>query len=252
MAGRLANAVGSLERRLLADANSPAVGHIGSWDDAVSSLGLDDWLRENSNGKALLSRLLTYPLTIAHYWKQYDGLQEMARSRKLRVSVLGARAESELPSLYWQQLSRFTNAEWQVRFVGPQLSRLPPQHRVLGDKDKLGVSFSSMKGMFHDVVGDDELKGTLDSDLYVFFNSGVGNSGEGLHWQKTMDIMSSSGDPNMLFTSFNSKDLKNDLAALKTQGFAPKCVEENNPFGSSWKEQFRGEELFVNKSSILV
>jgi len=225
---------------------------VRGWDDMASQLGAASWLsqgglEERETRTNLLSKLMTFPCTLACN-SQGLGLEtEAGVSRPVRVAVLGARAESTLPHLFWQQLGLLTGLRWHLEFMGPHAG-LPrqPYEELSAQRENVKVDFSCRMGLFHETHPQAE----LSWDAFVFFNSGIGHPKEGERWDATIKMLLGCGKP-VLFTSFNGKDLDRDLAALKSAGIRTSVIERANPMRSISPERVEGDPVFFNHCSVL-
>ena len=105
-----------------------------NWNEVAELVGLGEWFRKpfscNSEGWILdskvknyaMSKLLTYPMTIAKFCGEEAKSINDSCHKSIRVAILGARAESTLPRLYWEQLGLVTNLKWHLTFIGPHVS----------------------------------------------------------------------------------------------------------------------------------
>jgi len=227
-------------------------GPLENWERVGEVLGVGDWLEaagedlaERELRRALTSKLLTFPATLARHCQRLGLDEESARGRPARVGVLGARAESTLPPLFWRQLAVLSGLEFHLVFIGPQAGS--PREGTSPPPAAEGLWFSSVNGLLHEVQ--DRLSAPLDA--YVLFNSGIGHPKEGMNWEPSVQLLRESGK-RALLTSFNEHDLDRDLVALKRHGFSIEHIDRLNPLRSLAAESFEGDQVFFNHSATVV
>jgi len=173
-----------------------------SWRSVAEALSLSKWLDvegESDLREELLSHFLTYPLTIARH----------IPSEASNLAILGARAESNLPSIYWEVLPRFVlegEKKLKLSFIGPGVLN----------------AYKSDRSSLLEIARDSSLFDVqmIDSfDALVLFNSGIGHEKEGSSWELLLETLksrlsSSRGIPPTLFTSFNDEDFARDAITL--------------------------------------
>jgi hypothetical protein len=289
-----------LRARAAAAGGGDAQALLGDWGAAFRTLSVDRWLaaptreQERELRRTMASKLLTYPLTLACHleWLSaavaHPAPQAKAPSAKapssqpwqqrpvvagypLRIGVLGARAESSLPSLYWQQLGLLSGRKLHLAFFGPHAT-LP-----LGAPERLGeddcrVDFTCRSALFHDAAAhavpghqqglqQGQVQGQSQSqlhshaalDAFVLFNSGVGHPKEGRLWDETIRTMKKKySGKRALFTCFNANDLARDLQAAKAHGLAVEAVAETNPMRSLAEETYEKEKVVTNYAAFWV
>eukprot|EP00512_Aurantiochytrium_limacinum_P007088 CAMPEP_0171529308 /NCGR_PEP_ID=MMETSP0959-20130129/12283_1 /TAXON_ID=87120 /ORGANISM="Aurantiochytrium limacinum, Strain ATCCMYA-1381" /LENGTH=268 /DNA_ID=CAMNT_0012071641 /DNA_START=63 /DNA_END=869 /DNA_ORIENTATION=+ len=264
----MARALASLERevlipRVLSGRRSGTREDLKSWDSLVQAFGLESWLQAHasSGGAAVLTKLLSYPLTLAKYAKTAEG------KNAVNVSIVGARAESTLPALYWECMASMaefgpgtsTVDHWNLHFVGPHANASGPRiHEQLrtasedqtnvNNDDSLNcrrVSFSVEQKRLQDSSR------VMDADFFAFFNSGIGHAKESQHWQDALVGLKGS-NCYALFTSFNEQDLSRDLKALEALGVEIVLSEPENSLRSLSPDfSPEGERVFANAAVTL-
>jgi hypothetical protein len=172
-------------------------------------------------GKALVSHVLTAPLTVAaaspKLIRPYDGeargrrvagtssigdgKQQQHQSlgrRKLRWCCLGARSEASLPVAYWRELllllhrndnnEDMRSLDIDMDFCGPDMEGL---HRPSVRLEAAGSSLSlhwRFRGKFHDYHREMLATGiVLSYDAFLLFNPGVGHPNLQRDWKPTLD-----------------------------------------------------------------
>lgn len=255
---------------------------LDDWGAAFRKLGIDRWLaappreQERELRRTMATKLLTYPLTLSRHleWLSSAPARPAANGKApppeprqpravvpgspLRIGVLGARAESTLPSLYWQQLGLLSGRKLHLAFFGPHAS-LP-----LGAPERLGeddcrVDFTCRSALFHEAAAQaqHEGQGLLQShaalDAFVLFNSGVGHPKEGRLWDETIRTLSRGyRGKRALFTSFSTSDLARDLQAARAHRLAVEAVEDSNPMRSLAEETYEKDTVVTNFSTFRV
>ncbi len=273
-------------RASAASASGGGQALLGDWGAAFRTLGIDRWLaappreQERELRRTMASKLLTYPLTLSRHLEWLSSAQArpavQARAPSpqpwqpravvpgypLRIGVLGARAESSLPSLYWQQLGLLSGRKLHLAFFGPHAT-LP-----LGAPERLGeddcrVDFTCRSAFFHDAAaqaqqqaqqgGQGQPQSHAALDAFVLFNSGVGHPKEGRLWDETIRTLSRGyRGKHALFTSFNTSDLARDLQAARAHGLAVEAVEDTNPMRSLAEETYEKDSVVTNFAAFRV
>jgi hypothetical protein len=95
------------------------------------------------------------------------------------IDVLGARQEASLPPQYWAAFPEMSpGRSYNIRFVGPHVPVHMKKQRV---HERLTLDFSPE--LYHESA----LVKAQPADMLVFFNAGVGHSGESKHWMPTLE-----------------------------------------------------------------
>lgn len=214
------------------DSSARKLSELKCWDTYAEARGLSGWLETDRQTRLpLLSKLLTYPMTIAHFGRTMFPSKEKMQN----IMVAGARAEADLPALYWRELSRTLDMPFHIDFVGLQLR----------EKNTPGASFPG-------VINMTKTKGPLteiakDVDGLILFNSGIGHAEESINWNDSLTALRTFNKP-ILFTSFNEQDLHHDIAFMQREGYKVTRVEPLNPFASEWREEYRNDPIHANHS----
>lgn len=162
-----------------------------------------------SHALRLLSHALTYPLTLARC---------VQRSDRLRIAVLGARAESSMPLDAWAELTCALPSRWHLLLMGPQVvptRRLAGaidtgdlvvacRRQALGETDDLGA-------IFNDALGDDD---PSPVDAVVLFHPGLGHLKHEAGWEGAMRSVVRAAPRALIITSFSERDQESDVAGL--------------------------------------
>jgi hypothetical protein len=171
----------------------------------------------------ILSSLLTYPLTLANC----INTQFPCYFNKdcLNITILGARAESSLPLVWWKELLFSTTFASTIRlqFVGPHLQLKQPTsantfshqwNRLPSpcSSQKLELELSpANRTVLHRHNQLTEL--LQSSDLFVLFHPGYGSNELKDSWKPSLQLLLETKKP-ILGTAFSEKDLSEDLQQL--------------------------------------
>jgi splicing suppressor protein 51 len=194
---------------------------------------------------AAVTKMLSYPITIGALLHQYspymlnpkgpvtlEGLKSLAalryslfpfqrastfKDRPLRLFIVGARAEGQLPGHVWRQLNLlFPDIEFELHFIGPEshydhdkntylqssrpvVKRVTPKLSMVYHTDYFHVLHEAQDFFPYDPY--------LDS--FFLFHPGLAYPGvEGL-WEKTIPGLLESKCP-VFITSYHEQDLNND------------------------------------------
>ena len=203
-----------------------------------------------------LSAAMTFPLTLAYGVNRIfaqggplGGMSEFIgmEKRPLRVLVVGARAESSLPALWWREIlfscfhSGAINGGIDIGLMGPGLQSMkaspienavtfqmnPP--RYIGDNQDVGIEgkvyhIHEGKTLFHE--HSERMRLLLQSDLFVLFNPGLGHSALRNGWEDTIKLLCMSRKP-VLCTAHSLKDLQRDKEFLEAITSAVDAEEQD-------------------------
>ncbi|KAJ9055952.1 translational activator for mitochondrial COX1 [Entomophthora muscae] len=191
-----------------------------------------------------VSKLLTYPLTIGSILHPFgphrpgttgltlEGSKSLAAlqytmekeepapkgsvegkiKQQIRIFILGARAEAQLPPYSYLQLCYlFPNVAFQIYFVGPEA--LPPS----GVPEKVvfnsHLSFNYCTGLFHEVYHQ-AVPFDPYHDVFFMFSPGISYPFTQQLWHQTLNLLLET--KCAIFTSgYDEVDLKNDSEALE-------------------------------------
>ena len=182
-----------------------------------------DFEDPRENAKALVSHLLSAPLTLASQFKHI--IQHCANgntqdgSQEFDWCCLGARAEASIPIMYWKEFlmsSRASllseemqlaggdsfpsskNIEISLDFIGPDIPpKLSEQSIIIPegqDESHPYVTFLSLRGYHRGYFHDSQAKETsnFNSKLwnaYIFFNPGFGHPNLQKSWEPTLKLI---------------------------------------------------------------
>lgn len=189
-------------------------------------------------GLRVLSHLLSYPLTLAHYLGHIAPvLSSPSRPPSTAALVmLGARAEASLPSLWWRELlcyhgsSRMQSLRLYVHMVGPEL---PGRSERGGGRECVNLSLSTEgqgegaggelvlyrhRGLYHELLSEDATVPAKPA-AYVTFNPGFGHLNLSEAWKPTLDAAlqqqpGATPSPLVVWTAHSEADKDRDVAFL--------------------------------------
>eukprot|EP00624_Nannochloropsis_granulata_P001329 evm.model.NODE_16477_length_6640_cov_25.901356.1 len=243
---------------------------------ASTSLALEEYLRQRnwaepntttllaSPGLRILSHLLSYPMTLAHYLPHLQKVAEATKTKKeeaaaaVHLAILGARAEASLPSAWWMELLCLRCIHLHLHMVGPEMPHAvaktaarAAEHVVLDADRQLWLH--KHHGLYHELVADIVSSVTSSSsssaaaaataaaqapgggslDAIVLYNPGLGHPALSTAWAPTLAKLQAERKP-VLWTAHSQEDRDRDIALLGAQ---EKDVEwlvgpERNPFAS--------------------
>ncbi|KAI9295503.1 hypothetical protein K502DRAFT_324297 [Neoconidiobolus thromboides FSU 785] len=188
-----------------------------------------------------VSKILTYPLTIAsciHPFgphrpgKQglsYEGQRSMAaihytmeqhinnmkaEKEQMRIFILGARAEGQLPPYAYLQLCYlFPNLSFSLHFIGPETA--PPP----GVPNKVPInphlSFNYFTGKFHEYYKE-AIPFDPYRDVFFLFHPGIGYPLTKEGWKPSLELLLETKCP-IFITGYDSNDINNDVNVLKEE-----------------------------------
>ena len=237
-----------------------------------------------------LSAAMTFPLTLGYGVNRIfaqDGPAGHAREimemhkRPLNILVVGARAESSLPALWWREClascypSGAIDGGLHVGLIGPELQtmranpdtneidvQLHPavfanQQVARSESDELNIQarvYHVPDGLTMLHKHPEHLKLLLHTDLFVLFNPGLGHKALSKHWGESMKLLCMSRKP-VLCTAHSLKDLSRDKQFLENLTSAADAEEQDlgepleflfephqNPFASSRRTVDENEE----------
>jgi splicing suppressor protein 51 len=225
--------------------------------DTVHSRNFEDYLKSRGFASALndesalrtLSSVMTFPLTLGYACNLiFRGFPR----RETKILVLGARAESSLPVVWWNEYMYINDrvASTVIRMNGPGLQ---PQKQTASNPSSSAsnkttnntqLSWNSFQPTNHpDIlqVLEDWGGGAVPTvtinhqhapenfrllheradvaemlqwaDMFVLFNPGVGSEPCKTQWDPTMRLLMQTRKP-IVMTAFNAIDLDKDLTAL--------------------------------------
>ena len=196
----------------------------------------------------LVSHPLTFPLTLGSFVNQeFAGA---STREKLRVCVVGARAECTLPVQYWRELLVVTmhqNIDFQIDFVGPDVPLKSSKVRTVPlDEHSQVIEMRFKRSYLHKAIFD-ELKSQKDNgdntpekiknkwDMFVLFNPGIGHPHLAKCWTPTLKFLAKTKKPTLI-TAHSEIDSERDLKIvqqmLSHDVAGEKLQYKKNPFSS--------------------
>lgn len=179
-----------LDRKWISSENSAQTMKLGNHEPAsyneskdmnehIIARGYESSDIQNESSRRVLSSLLSFPLTLAYAHK----LLFPAVPSKVNVLIVGARAESSLPLLWWKDCL-YNNDKLDtlsIKMTGPGIQNVPQNKEIHTDSWKLPsknptVNVSrlytpnNMK-LLHD--NDEALKLLQWADVFLLFNPGM-------------------------------------------------------------------------------
>ena len=225
---------------------------LNGWERYAAFRGLDSWLahkKEREERLRLLSRLLTYPMTLSSCVARGDVGARAPEAAELHLAVLGARAESSLPRLFWSEMLTMLPRVDRVHmyFVGPDVSEEKREDVVRDPVDgKVRFAFHTERALFHssDALGDMQRAASAGDHVHASafaFNSGLSHEAVRHLWAPTLDALDDARLP-AVFTSFNEADYALDVRfAENDAAWSNRPISSKrplNPFRSLWMEEF--------------
>ncbi|CEP11551.1 hypothetical protein [Parasitella parasitica] len=190
-----------------------------------------------------VSKLLTYPMSIAavlHQSSPYkygeqvtaEGMRSIAalrtvlyphnqvsndaqsqvRTDTINIYLLGARAESTLPSHIWLQLAYlFPATPFHIHFIGPDA--LAPNQEPHSESVNERLFFTYDNSMYHDYHETIE-KFDPYTDLFFLFSPGIGYPDARQGWKTSLEKALETKCP-IFVTGYDEADMKNDVEAVE-------------------------------------
>lgn len=217
-----------------------------SWEDYLKWRQWDFPVEVDSNhAKALVSHVLSAPLTIAAH------LGELAATQPQRWCIIGARSEASLPVQYWKEILSLTNntrATIGIDFVGPDVLRRPAVTLTTDDPSSSSSSLTLQwlyNGTFHEYMertknplhaADDMV--LVDSekhpwDAFILLNPGLGHPHLRKDWEPTMRLLlQERATVPILLTAHSERDARRDVDLLTNYVLPEAPLYVPNPFAS--------------------
>lgn len=167
-----------------------------------------DFIEKN---KPMISKLLSYPITLRRHWSSIRDVIESKAGNKnekkqqsTRIVIAGARAEASLPNIYWDELTKYQerDEDYDISFIGFDVDPKKLMERQTKQTRPNKMRFNYYKGPL--------TKDHRIPDLYVMYNSGIGHPREKQYWKESIDILLQNKVP-ILGTSFNKVDFERDV-----------------------------------------
>ncbi|ODQ81409.1 hypothetical protein BABINDRAFT_106955 [Babjeviella inositovora NRRL Y-12698] len=200
--------------------------------------------------RATSTKMLSYPLTIGSVLNQYtpyalepkgpvtlEGLKSLAalrytlypakrqstwKERPMRIFILGARAESQLPGPVWKQLTMLhPGVEFEIHFIGPEayFDRAKNQYLYLNNSKTVERVDSTLSLQFHTEFfhvlheATDFFPYDPYLDVFFCFHPGFGSPECKEMWAKSIPALLESKCA-VFVSSYNDEDLATDYQHL--------------------------------------
>lgn len=217
------------------------------------------------NAKALVSHLLSAPLTLASQSKHI--IQHCANdytendSLEFNWCCVGARAEASIPLMYWKEFlmsSRVSlasedcisnslkkNLAISLDFIGPDIPpKLSEQSLVIPegqvDNNNSYTTSLSLRGFHRGYFHESPVKEKSNSwDVFILFNPGLGHPNLQKSWEPTLNLILNRGHKTtgntprvLLLTAHSEHDMDRDAAILSNDYGLKDISYHENPFAS--------------------
>jgi hypothetical protein len=204
------------------------------------------------SAKAMATHVLTHPLTVAssahlmlkHLLPLKNNQEE---STLIRWCCLGARAESQLPSVQWKEMLVFMDnvfvdpLQISLEFIGPDLASLHPRVLITNEKifedNKPTKSILELqwmhKGTYHSYLAQrEELDRVVQFDGFILLNPGFSHPHLRQDWKPTLDLLLGHGVRSpILLTAHSAQDAARETEYLKIE-YGIDVDYRCNPFSS--------------------
>lgn len=216
------------------------------------------------NAKALISHLLSAPLTLASQAKNVgkNCVNNDIKEGKFDWCCVGARAEASIPIMYWKEFlmatrvslssdkdySSKTSLEISLDFIGPDIPpKLSEQTVIVPESDDENAPFATSlslrgyyRGYFHDIPAVKAANPNTKSwDAYIFFNPGFGHPNLRKSWESTLELLLDRGQTStrrkpcaLLLTAHSEHDMHRDAELLRSVYDIEDVEYHENPFAS--------------------
>lgn len=200
-------------------------------DEYLVWRGWDKQYIDNQYTNALLSHLLTFPLTFAKYADFFTDTysNEEDVKKELRICCVGSRAEANLPDEYWREFlvafhhfhGKEKQISWVVDCIGPEIApQLKSKQIRAGQESMLTLNYH--KGFLHDHVvrlyknskssnPTQEILNTWNG--FLLYNPGVGHPNLIKSWRPSLDFIAKT-TKKILITAHSDIDAARDSKVL--------------------------------------
>jgi hypothetical protein len=190
------------------------------------------------SAKAIATHVLTHPLTVASsaplMLKHLLPLKNSQGENKIvRWCCLGARAESQLPSVQWKEMLVFMDnvfvepLQVSFEFIGPDLASLHPRVLITNEKllepNKPTKSILELqwmhKGTYHSYLNQgEELDSSVPYDGFILLNPGFSHPNLRQDWKPTLDLLLGHGIRSpILLTAHSAQDAARETEYLRNE-----------------------------------
>ena len=239
------------------------------WEFPEEVSDLED---SRENAKALVSHLLSAPLTLASQFRNLiqHSTSDNNKNGKLGLDwcCIGARAEASIPLIYWKEFllsSRASLSSSDLKFasssmihsnknigisfdlVGPDIppklseqSVIIPEGQDERESNSTSISLRGYhRGFFHDSPTKAMKSNRNAWDAYIFYNPGFGHPNLQKSWEPTLKLILGGGQENtrsvLLLTAHSEHDMARDASILKNTYGLSDVIYHENPFASRIK-----------------
>jgi hypothetical protein len=188
-----------------------------------------------SHGQALVSHVLSAPLTLATFVNKILEQQET-----LRLCCVGARSEATLPLGFWNEflvaMKRPSSMSATMDFMGPEIlpagvTTMPPPQVLTYDNTSLQLQWL-YQGYLHEYIAANP---TNHWDAFVLFNPGLGHAHLKEGWKPTLDYLWQQYTllkTPILMTAHSELDARRDWQLLRQEYDSFLKEPQKNPFAS--------------------
>lgn len=223
----------------------------------------------------VLSDLLTFPLSLSMAVQSMLPAPFVQEVEELNILVVGARAESSLPLVWWQEALRLqlpnssthsdsdnnsrssdgrqtksSHRRWKIHMIGPGIQTVIPSPATTS-KGRVGVYLSPYSPADRHLLQDHPQVLSLlrSAHLVVLFHPGLGSPAFSKGWGRAVREMLIPCRKPLFLTALHAQDMHRDLTALKQMtaedsqgGGAP------SEDGESWESLLRpGNNPFASR-----
>lgn len=217
---------------LLTNPNPASSASVGKGSSLVELLHPTGISNVSEVGMRVISSLLTYPLTLAyalhHIHQEEVGSssgpceKESGNKRVTRLLIIGARAESTLPQVWWKWLlhglpSSLSGHDVKLSFIGPDVSL------DVGGEKKKTIEWGKNRLEMNPILSDDKnvlhdhpffMDLLRSNDVFVVFNPGFGSQVLREKWDSTLRLLMMTRKP-IICSAHCDYDLQRDLDRVK-------------------------------------
>lgn len=175
-------------------------------------------VQSDASSLRTLSSLLAFPLTLALGVRNIFG----GHRRSLKVVVVGARSESNLPMTWWREALCACDVDSiELIMTGPGLKPTSRQEAEVaftggggggGGKARIVKHVSAADGhVLHEHPN--RMRLLMEADLFVLFNPGLGSAALRHSWEPSVELLLDTRKP-VLCSAHGPHDLKRDVSAV--------------------------------------
>lgn len=199
-------------------------------DEYLVWRGWDKQYIDNQCTNALLSHLLTFPLTFAKYADFFTDIHSSEEGvKELRICCVGSRAEANLPDDYWREFlvafhhfhGNDNQISWVVDCIGPEIAPQLKSKQIWADQESM-LTLNYHKGFLHDHVvhlyknskssnPTQEILNTWNG--FLLYNPGIGHPNLIKSWRPSLDFIAKT-TKKVLITAHSDIDAARDSKVL--------------------------------------